>query len=1092
MPTALALATILLLGQGAVARADSCSNADRRAEQGVAEGSAHALPACRAYELASPPLKNEEEVNVPDRFVAEASFQAALQGGGVVYSLTGAIPGSQAGGLYGHAVSTSPAPGSAWSADPLEPSNRLGGLHGAGENSGEFESFSPSLSCGATRTRLAQPTFPGETEAQLPRGPHGEVLESPEEEIDNLYLWRGADEYTLISNLRPENPSKFPEGPTYHVDGISEDCSTVLFEDNNAGYSLPAGPNGEQAPQTSLYEWKVGASPQACRENQATCRPTVASVLPDGTIATEVIDAHAGEFFSDLHELSDDGRRAYFTAVSDGKGPGEEKDAHARQIYLREGGHTTAVSISPNKEVRDTGAKFEAASADGSRVFFVANYGLTGGDTPNTCILMTVNNQKDENNGAGTGCDLYEYDVQGGSLHDLSTDTADTHGADVRGVLGTSEDGSVVYFACTGQLVPNEGNTAAEDERTEGTTRAGEPKTEAEANVYAYSEGELRYVTTIGEAEAGGWNLGQSPFLEVDAISATKGMHYYNARVSSDGAYLLLATRHRLGAYDNTQKPAKANFEESEEQRLKGEAGYTTGKLKAEVGETVEYKLAVKNTGSTTLPLQALKDSQCTNFSPARASFELAPGAEQLYTCEHVLAEGDGPVYRNVATAESTKNEKASAEAEAEVAEHHEFEIKQEQRIAGEASFTTAKLSSEVTKKVEYKITVTNTGGAALTFSALKDFACTGVTPSAETTLESGQSESFTCEHTLAEGNEDPYGNAASITAGGVAKTSNSVEVEFIKPEWEDYEYSLGAATLSCASCNPSGEQPTFDAYEQFSPHGVFDVVQNGIIKHNLADDGRVFFDSLQPLQTTVGGSTFVASNHSVNVYEWRPAGLEGCVPPAAGEGPAPAGCLGLLSSGTDPFPSYFEGASADGHDAYLTTHAALVPQDQDGLNDIYDVRVDGGIAAPPPTPSCSAEMQACQPPGPPLGGSPHASESGEGGGNLNVTGAPAKPVGGVEGTKSVRAHVRGKVKGTTATISVLAPAKGKIVAAGFGLKGARKSAAKAGTYKLKVSLTAKEKRLLHRRHKLKLKLRVSFAPASGHGSIAMVRLTFV
>ena len=39
-------------------------------------------PACRAYELASPPLKNEQEVNVPDRFVAEASFQAAEQGGG--------------------------------------------------------------------------------------------------------------------------------------------------------------------------------------------------------------------------------------------------------------------------------------------------------------------------------------------------------------------------------------------------------------------------------------------------------------------------------------------------------------------------------------------------------------------------------------------------------------------------------------------------------------------------------------------------------------------------------------------------------------------------------------------------------------------------------------------------------------------------------------------------------------------------------------------------------------------------------------------------------------------------------------------------
>ncbi len=864
----LALTGILFLAHGALAGAESCPNSDRRAEQGIAEGAAHALPACRAYELASPPLKNEEEVNVPDRFVAEASFQAAEQGGGVVYSLTGPIPGSQAGGLYGHAVSTSPAPGSAWSAAPLEPSNRLGGLHGAGENSGEFESFSPSLSCGATRTRLAQPAFPEETEPQLPRGPHGEALESPEEEIDNLYLWRGADEYTLISNLHPENPSRFAEGPTYHVDGISEDCSTVLFEDDNAGYSLPAGPKGEQAPQTSLYEWKVGSSPQACRENQQTCRPTVASVLPDGTLAGEVLDAHAGEFFSDLHELSANGQRAFFTAVSDGKGPGEEKDAHARQIYLREGGHTTAVSISPDTEVRDTGAKFEAASADGSRVFFTANYGLTGGGGTSPCLLTSVNNQKDENNGAGTGCDLYEYDVRGGSLHDLSADTSDVHGADVRGVVGISEDGSVVYFACTGQLVPGEGNTAAEDEEKEGTTRSGEPKTEAEANVYAYSEGELRYVTTIGEAEAGGWNLGQSPFLEVDAISANKGMHYYNARVSSDGAYLLLATRHRVGAYDN-----------------------------------------------------------------------------------------------------------------------------------------------------------------------------------------------------------------------------NEQETE--KPEWEDYEYSLQSGTVSCASCNPSGEQPITDGYEQFSPHGTFDVVQNGIIKRNLADDGRVFFDSLQPLQTTVGTGSFVATNQSVNVYEWRPAGLEGCVPPGVGAGlPAPAGCLALLSSGTDPFPSYFEGASADGGSAYLTTHAALVPQDQDGLNDIYDVRVDGGSPAPPAAPSCSAEMQACQPPGAGLGSSPHASESGLGGGN--VSGTPTKPVTAVEATHTVKAFVKGKVKGTTARVSVVAPAKGKIVASGTGLKGAQMSAGAAGTYTLKVSLTTKEKRLLRRTHKLKLKLHVSFSPASGQGSVATASLTFV
>ena len=154
-------------------------------------------------------------------------------------------------------------------------------------------------------------------------------------------------------------------------------------------------------------------------------------------------------------------------------------------------------------------------------------------------------------------------------------------------------------------------------------------------------------------------------------------------------------------------------------------------------------------------------------------------------------------------------------------------------------------------------------------------------------------------------------------------------------------------------------------------------------------------------------------------------------------------------------------------------------------------MRVDGGIPAPPAAPSCSAEMQACQPAGPRLGSSPHASESGRGRQPERHRHA-GKPGTGVEGTHSVKAYVKGKVKGTTATISVVAPAKGKIVASGAGLKGAQMSAGKAGTYTLKVSLTAKEKRLLRRKHKLKLKLRVSFSPASGQGSVATASLTFV
>ncbi len=99
----------------------------------------------------------------------------------------------------------------------------------------------------------------------------------------------------------------------------------------------------------------------------------------------------------------------------------------------------------------------------------------------------------------------------------------------------------------------------------------------------------------------------------------------------------------------------------------------------------MEYKITVTNTGNTTLKFEALKDAKCTNFSPALGAFELAPAEAKIYTCEHVLIEGDGPIYTNVATVKGGEKEKETPPVEVEVKETHEFEIKKEQRIAGEA-----------------------------------------------------------------------------------------------------------------------------------------------------------------------------------------------------------------------------------------------------------------------------------------------------------------------------------------------------------------------------------------------------------------------
>ena len=104
--------------------------------------------------------------------------------------------------------------------------------------------------------------------------------------------------------------------------------------------------------------------------------------------------------------------------------------------------------------------------------------------------------------------------------------------------------------------------------------------------------------------------------------------------------------------------------------------------------------------------------------------------------------------------------------------------------MLGKLAFTTAKLSSEAGKKVEYLITVKNTGNTTLKFTALKDSKCLGVSPSGETTLKAGETETFTCEHLWLKADENPYKNTASISGGGIEKTSNTVEVEIKKPNF--------------------------------------------------------------------------------------------------------------------------------------------------------------------------------------------------------------------------------------------------------------------------------------------------------------------
>ncbi len=524
------------------ASAAGCPNEAIREQQ----GSAGLLPECRGWELVSPVEKNGDEVMVPQYTSYQAlPFRAAEEGAGVLYGIAGATPESGSGSKETQNLGESPAAGSAWSVFPLAPDSRFATLHtGNAHAAGGLVFMAANLSCGVETTRLAQAQQPGDQTPLLAPD------ETAEEGVENIYAWDAASSSkTLVTSLRPVDPGENLDTPMYTVDGASADCGHVIYENNAAGYGL------QGAPEASLYEWTEASGPR------------VASVLPDGSDAAGLIGTHGGSGIarSNLNEISGDGSRVFFTATSDGGEAKHEVEEHekidegAEEIYMRvNGSETVEISASQTPSpVRDTGAIFEAATKDGSRVFFLASYGLTEDSSTGESFCETSSSNPLE----GIGCDLYEYNTETHHLTDLSPDRTDATGASVHGVLGISEDGGHVYFSAIGQLVAGEGASGAQNEAANT------------ASVYAYHEGHISYIAPIEAEEAG---ASGGPESQLDSISGQHGTQYEVARVSGNGQYLLFATHQMITGYDNTDVNTKEPDPELYEYRYTAGSGAVT------------------------------------------------------------------------------------------------------------------------------------------------------------------------------------------------------------------------------------------------------------------------------------------------------------------------------------------------------------------------------------------------------------------------------------------------------------------------------------------------------------------------------------
>jgi hypothetical protein len=218
----------------------------------------------------------------------------------------------------------------------------------------------------------------------------------------------------------------------------------------------------------------------------------------------------------------------------------------------------------------------------------------------------------------------------------------------------------------------------------------------------------------------------------------------------------------------------------------------------------------------------------------------------------------------------------------------------------------------------------------------------------------------------------EPFRHVSQVTPGGadVVFMSNAQLTSYDntdgingEPVEEVYRFDATTKELSCISCNPSGARPIGRQLEaQGEKRSLWLAAQ---ITHPnstlyaprvISEDGnRVFFESFEPLvQADVNGKA--------DVYEWEAPGSGTCTISSPAYRATNDGCVSLLSSGQSARDSEFVDASATGADVFFSTIGSLVPQDE-GLVDIYDARVEGGLASPQAQASeCSGD--ACQPAG--------------------------------------------------------------------------------------------------------------------------------
>ena len=187
-----------------------------------------------------------------------------------------------------------------------------------------------------------------------------------------------------------------------------------------------------------------------------------------------------------------------------------------------------------------------------------------------------------------------------------------------------------------------------------------------------------------------------------------------------------------------------------------------------------------------------------------------------------------------------------------------------------------------------------------------------------------------------------------------------------------------------------------------------------------------------------------------------------------------------LLSSGNSIQPAIAGTMSPDGDTITLTTAAPLLPEHTSNSVATYVVSRGGGFE-PAPAPPEPCQGDGCQGE---LSDTPVLPSIGSVG--LGGDGNVSDP-----GRASVAVSKLKAVTGSAGRLNVRVPDAGRISLAGSSVRASSRSASKAGSYSVKVALSARAKKALKKRKTLKVDVRISYRAKDGQSASRMVSVTF-